>query len=140
MTGRIDFSYDAENDVVIARPAWTIATEEDCAIWLRQWVDYLSPFGRKLDCIIVLDDFHVEARVASKWGEYRARLTNDYHRFSCRVHSDWNVRTAILASGTRHNVAASEAESVMAAMDRIRAARRQAGVPDGPAAEPSHRN
>jgi hypothetical protein len=88
-----------------------------------------------MDCIIVLDEFLVESRIAAKWGEYRAALTSDYHRFSCRVHSDWNVRMAILASGARHNVAASEADSVAEALETIRRARHQAGVPEGPAAD-----
>jgi hypothetical protein len=135
MPGSIEFTYDAENDVVIARPKWTIATQEDCDVWLSEWAAYLSQFGRKIDCIIILDDFFVEAEIAPLWGEYRARLTNDYHRFSCRVHSNWSVRTYVLSSGARFGVAASEAESVEAALENVRGARRQAGVPDKPSPE-----
>jgi hypothetical protein len=140
MVGTIDFTYDAARDLVIARPVWTIATLEDCEVWHKQWSDYLSRFGRKMDCIIVLDDFHVEQPIATLWGEYRARLTNEHHRFSCRVRSDWNVRTAVLASGALHNVAASEADSVDKAIEVIRAARRQAGLPEKPSSDGSSRS
>jgi hypothetical protein len=130
MPGTIDFVFDAENDVVIARPKWTISTAEDCEVWFKEWATYLSRFGRKVDCVIVLDDFFVDEAIAATWGEYRARLTNEYHRFSCRVHSNWSVRTYVLSSGARFGVASSEAESVEAALDHIRQARRSAGVPE----------
>jgi hypothetical protein len=134
MPGTIEFAFDTENDIVVARPKWTISTPEDCEVWFQEWTAYLSPFGRKMDCIIVLDDFVVEESIAVAWGEYRARLTNGYHRFSCRVHSNWNVRGYVLSSGARFGVAMSEAESVDAALDYIRQARRRAGVPETPSA------
>jgi hypothetical protein len=133
MSGTIEFVYDADNDVVVARPTWTIATPEDCGRWFRCWTDYLTTFGRKVDCIIVLDDFHVEPQVSVTWAEYRAQLTRDYHRFSCRVRSDWSLRQLILETSAQQNVTASEAESVEAALANIRRARRQAGVPERPA-------
>jgi hypothetical protein len=141
MPGTIEFTFDADNDVVIARPKWSISTPEDCETWFAEWTSYLSSFGRKIDCIIVLDDFFVDEGIATLWGEYRARLTNEYHRFSCRVHSNWDVRTYVLSSGARFGVAANEAESVEAALDSIRKARERAGVPRQPesAREPARR-
>jgi hypothetical protein len=130
MAGTIDFTFDAEADVVVARPRWTITSALECEVWFRQWTDYLAPFGRKVDCIIVLDDFYVDQAVAGLWGEYRARLTNEYHRFSCRVRSNWSVRTYVLASGARFGAAVGEAESVEAALESIGKARRQAGLPE----------
>jgi hypothetical protein len=132
MAGRIDFSYDTENDVVTARPVWTITTEEDCQLWHRQWSEYLAAFGRKMDCIIVLDDFHVAPEIAATWGVHRAEITTDHLRFHCRVHADWDVRSATLESSARYNIANTQADSVEAALAAIRHARRSAGVVDAP--------
>jgi hypothetical protein len=132
MVGTIDFTYDAERDLVIARPVWTIATDEDCKVWHKQWSDCLSRFGRKIDCIIMLDDFHVEPQIAAAWGSYRASITNDYFRFTCRVGQDWDLRTTTLTESARHNLPSTQADSVDEAIERILAARRQAGVPEKP--------
>jgi hypothetical protein len=124
--GTIDFVHDASDDLVIATPRWTISTREDCEFWYQQWVSYLSKFGRKVDCIMVLDDFHVDGAIASTWGEYRARINNEHIRYSYRVNSDWMVRTFVLTSGLRYNAATGEAESVEAAIEGIKARRAEA--------------
>jgi hypothetical protein len=123
LPGSIDFVHDAENDVLIATPRWRISTDEDCEVWYRQWVGHLSGYGRKMDCVMVLDEFHVDAAIASKWGEYRARINNDHLRFSYRVHSDWMVRTFVLTSGLKYNAATGEAASIEAAIEGIKALR-----------------
>lgn len=83
MPGTIDFRHDAANDIVIAVPKWTIQSKDDCEVWFGQWVAGLSKYGRKVDCVVVLDDFHVDTQIASTWGEYRARLNN--------IHSAYRV-------------------------------------------------
>ena len=128
MRGRIRFTYDTEEDVVIATPEWTIETEEDCEVWRQQWVDYLEPYGRKMDCVMVLDDFHVAADVASFWGKLRAEINRKYLRHSFRVHAEMRVRTFALTSGIRFDAATAEAVSVEAAIEGIRDARRRAGL------------
>jgi hypothetical protein len=125
---QIQFQHDAEHDVVIATPVWSIVTEEDCRAWHKQWVDYLEPQGRKLDCIMVLDDFRVAPEIAAVWGKYRAEINRKYIRFSFRVHSNLSVRTFILTSGIRFDAASSEAASVEAGIEGILDARRRAGV------------
>jgi hypothetical protein len=124
----IQFEYDGDHDIVIARPVWHIATEEDCRTWRRQWVDYLEPFGRKVDCIMVLDDFRVDAEIAAIWGRYRAEINREYIRLSFRVHPDLRVRTFTLTSGIRYDAASAEAASVEAAVEGIIDARQKAGV------------
>ena len=127
MKGQIRFKYDPQEDIVIATPEWTIKTEEDCEVWRRQWVDYLEPYGRKMDCVMVLDDFHVAADVAALWGKLRADINKKYIRHSFRVHSEMPVRTFVLTSGIRFDAASAEAASVEAAIEGIRDARRRAG-------------
>src|SRR5512138_222356 len=78
MPGRIDFQYDSAKDIVIATPHWRLATKEDCETWYQQWDSHMSKYRRKMDCVVLLSDFHVEAAIASAWGEYRAKLNNTY--------------------------------------------------------------
>lgn len=128
MKGRIHFSYDQDDDVIVAIPDWTIETEEDCEEWRRQWVEHLERYGRRMDCAIVLDRFHVASDVAVLWGQRRAEINRKYLRFSFRVHSDVKVRTFVLTSGIRYDAASAEAASVEAAIEGIRDARKKAGL------------
>jgi hypothetical protein len=112
MPGKIEFSYDTANDIVIAVPRWTIETDQDCQVWFNEWATYLSTYERKVDCVVVLDDFHVDSRIASTWGEYRATLNNTYFRHSYRVHADRTVKLFIQTSGVRFNAASGEAATV----------------------------
>ena len=126
MPGTIDFKYDVAKDIVIAIPQWRIESQDDCEVWFRQWADHLVKYGRKVDCVVVLDDFHIDARVASVWGEYRAKLNNTYFRHSFRVHADPTVKVFILTSGVRFNAASGEAPTVEGAIEGILDARKQA--------------
>jgi len=123
VSGTIQFDYDGRNDIVVATPRWHIRTRGDCEVWYQQWVDYLATFGRRVDCVMVLDDFHVEPEIAAVWGEYRARINNQYTRFSYRVHSDWAVRLFAATSGVRYNAPSDAAPSVEAAVEAILRAR-----------------
>jgi hypothetical protein len=127
MPGRIGFTYDAVNDIVVAVPKWIIESQEDCEVWFDEWAAYLSKFGRKVDCVVVLNDFRIDARIASQWGEYRARLNNLYFRHSYRVDADSTVKLFIKTSGVRFNAATGEAASVEDAIAGILDARKKAG-------------
>ncbi len=126
MPGKIDFTYDAANDIVVAVPKWKIVTKDDCEVWFHEWEAGLSKYGRKVDCVVVLDDFHVDARIASTWGEYRAKLNIDHFRHSFRVHADPTVKLFIQTSGVRFNAAAGEAPTVEDAIAGILDARTKA--------------
>src|SRR5690242_12661969 len=112
MPGQIQFTHDTANDIVVAVPKWTIASREDCEAWFREWAAHLSTYERKVDCVVVLDDFHVDPRIAAEWGEYRAKLNNTYFRHSYRVHADPTVKLFIQTSGVRFNAATGEATTV----------------------------
>ena len=127
MPGHIKFKHDKESDVIIADPKWHIVTEEDCKVWYDEWVSYLKIFGRKMDCIMVLDDFSVEPDVARMWGEYRARINKDHIRHGYRVNPDYTVSIYVKTSGIRYNAATAEAASVEDAMQAIFAARKADG-------------
>ena len=126
MPGTIEFTYDAAKDIVIAVPKWDIETKEDCEVWYAQWEAHMSKYGRKLDCVVVLDDFHIGPRIASAWGEYRAKLNNTHFRHSFRVHADPTVKLFIQTSGVRFNAASGEAATVDGAIEGILDARKQA--------------
>jgi len=128
MPGKIDFTYDKANDIVVAVPKWTIASQQDCEVWFNEWAAYLSKYGRKVDCIVVLHDFHVDARIASEWGEYRAKLNNTYFRHSYRIDADSTVKLFIKTSGVRFNAATGEAASVEDAVAGVLDARKKSGA------------
>lgn len=127
MPGTIGFKYDKANDIVVAVPKWTIASQQDCEAWFGEWAAYLSKYGRKVDCVVVLDDFHVDAKIAAEWGEFRARLNNTYFRHSYRVHANQTVRLFVQTSGVRFDAATGEAASVEDAIAGILEARKEAG-------------
>ncbi len=93
---------------------------------VREWEAHLSKYGRKVDCVVVLDDFHVDTQIAARWGEYRAKLNNTYFRHSYRVHADRTVKLFIQTSGVRFNAASGEAATVEDAVAGILDARKKA--------------
>ncbi len=128
MSGIIDFTYDKENDIVIAHPKWNIATVEDCKIWYQQWDSYMSQFHRKMDIILELKDFNVEDSVSLEWGEYRARLNMNYFRFSYRLNNNLNTGIYTRSSAIRYNVSFDEAKDIESAYEAIKEDRRKAGI------------
>ncbi len=125
MPGTIDFRHDREHDIIIATPHWKIETEADVETWFGQYVSYLKAFGRKMDFVVLLDDFEVTPAIGSKWGEWRARLHKEFTRFNIRVHAKRTVKLFVNTSGARFNVATSEAASVEDAIEAILEMRRR---------------
>lgn len=128
MAGTISFEHDKMNDIVIATPVWKIETKEDCEEWYKQWYDYLSKFGKKVDCIVLLDKFKVEASIAEVWGEYRAKLNNNFFRFSYRVNPELLTGIFIKTSGVRYHAATKEAKNVESAVLAIKEERKNTGI------------
>jgi hypothetical protein len=128
MTGTITFEIDKANDIIIAKPKWNIETKEDCQIWYQQWSDYLTKFGKKIDIVVLLDEFKVASQIAEAWGEYRAKLNNDFFRFSYRVNPELITGIFIKTSGVRYHAASSEANSIESAKIAIKEARKEAGI------------
>jgi hypothetical protein len=128
MKGTIRFRYDSENDVVIATPHWNIETKEDVLVWFGQYESYIKRFARKMDVIIVLDDFKIGPTIGVVWGEYRASLHRQFTRFTYRVNSDNRVKLFVNTSGVRYNVATEEAATIEDGLEGIKAARRAANI------------
>jgi hypothetical protein len=126
MKGRIDFKYLQADDVILAEPHWNIETEEDLETWYQQYVTYMKKFGRKMDFIVVLDDFNIAPAVGSKWGEYRAKIHKEYIRYNYRVHANNRVQLYTTTSSIRYDISREDAASVEDALDGVRASRRAA--------------
>src|SRR5579859_1178185 len=105
MKGTIEFKYDHANDIVIAIPHWQIDTREHVLSWYNQYEAYMKRWNRKMDFIVVLDDFVIGPAIGSVWGEYRAKVHQRYTRFNYRVHSNNRVKLFVNTSGVRYNIA-----------------------------------
>jgi hypothetical protein len=123
MPGHIEFMHDEDNDIVVATPKWHIETEEDCKVWYKQWETYLQKFGRKMDCIMLLSDFKVDAGIGAAWGRYRAELNKQYVRYGYRVNPDIAVSLYTKTSGVRYSASTSEAADYESAIKAIMDAR-----------------
>ncbi len=126
MSGTIDFEYDRENDIIVAVPHWKINTRDDILAWYSQYETYMKKFTRKMDFIVVLDDFEIGAGMGVYWGEYRAKVHQLYTRFNYRVHSNNRVKLFVNTSGVRYNVATEEAATIEDAVEAIMVSRRMA--------------
>jgi hypothetical protein len=129
MGGKIDFSYDAANDMVIAVSHWHVETEGDLEPWYREWADYFEKNfpGRRMDMVVELTDFQVNPAIASRWGEYRALIHKNFTRFSYRVHSNSRVRLFVNTSGVRFDASTSEAATIEDGIAAILQERLRAG-------------
>jgi hypothetical protein len=128
MAGTIDFQYDREHDLIVATPHWKLATEADVSTWYGQYVSYMKAFSRKMDMVVVLDDFEVGPAIGAKWGEYRAKVHKEFLRFNVRVHAKRNVKLFVNTSGARFNVSTEEAASVEDGIAAILEMRRTAAA------------
>ena len=122
MRNTIDFQYDRVNAV----PHWKIQTRDHAIEWFEQYVVYLKQFDRKMDLVVVLDDFEIGPTIGVLWGEHRAKLHQQYTRFNYRVHSSNRVKLFVNTSGVRYDVATQEAATVEDAIEGILEARRRA--------------
>lgn len=127
MKGTIKFNYDRDNDVIVATPHWKLETEADVKAWFDQYVVYMKRFDRKMDFVVILDDFEIKPSIGPLFGEYRAKIHQQFTRHNFRVHSSKSVKLFVNTSGVRYNVATSEAATLEDAIEGIKAARREAG-------------
>ncbi len=128
MIGTVDFKYDVRNDVVIATPRWHMETAEDCRIGFGQCDDYFRQFPRKIDVIFVFDYFTMSGNVMTLWGEYRARMIENYIRISYRVNPKMLVSIASMTSNAKYKTPNREAKSVEDAIAALKAERIKMGV------------
>jgi hypothetical protein len=125
MKGTIDFSYDAQNDIVLQRPRWRLDMPVEVMRWYQLQAGYLSArFRQRKDIIEVDTDFDVIPKVTSLWGQYRARLHELYVRYSVRVGSGAHVRLAANTSTVLHSLPSVERSTVEEAVAYILQMRR----------------
>jgi hypothetical protein len=124
MHGTIRFRHDVANDIHFAYPKWYVETEEDCRVWAAQYEKYFSQFARKVDAIMVLDEFRIGPGIGSIWGKYRAECVARYTRYSVRINADARVSTFNATSAVLYRIGSREAPDVESAIALIRELRR----------------
>ncbi len=128
MKGTVQFRYDAVNDVVIATVRWRIETEEELQAWYGLWCTYMQQFGRKMDCILVVDELSLGPKIGARWGEYRAKVHKQFVRYNYRVHPSSQVKLFVNTSSVRYDISREEAATVEDAIEGIKAQRRLAAT------------
>ena len=122
--GTIDFRHDTTNDIVVSRPRWSLSSSVDVMRWYQMHASYFGArFQDKKDVIVVNDAFDVSPRVATLWGQYRARLHETYIRFSVRVNNNARVRLTTNTSAARYSISALESPTIEDAIASILGAR-----------------
>jgi hypothetical protein len=127
MRGRgLKFQYRAEHDVVIVTVDWTIDAENDLDPWFQEYASYFRKhFKRKVDAIFDLTKFHLNPRMARRFGEVRAKLLREYMRRTYRVNLEPVVKTAMYTSHVLHGAPANDFPSIEAALKQLLADRAQ---------------
>ena len=125
MPGQIRFKHRVAIDVVIAHVDWTIETEADFAPWYAEYRDYLGALGRKVDLVLELTNFRVSPRVATAFGEYRARVLREFVNRSYRVNQGPREKTYMYTSSAIHGAPSNDFETVELAIAALLADREQ---------------
>jgi hypothetical protein len=120
MPGQIKFVHRALLDVVIAYVDWTIETEEDCLAWCDEYKRYFTGrFNRKVDLILELSKFHVNPRIATHWGKYRAQVLGEFTSRSYRVKQSALERTFMYTSSVLHGAPANHFQTIDQAIEAL---------------------
>jgi hypothetical protein len=121
MPGSIDFRYEFQHDIVVARPRWTLETAADVSRWYEAHGRYLGArFSRPKDLITVHDNFVIAPQMGALWESYSARLNESLVRFSAAVNAKGRLR---LASGVGPVARPIEAQTIEEAIAGILARR-----------------
>jgi hypothetical protein len=124
VTGTIDFRHDTVNDIVISRPRWTLDTSVEVMRWYQMHASYFGArFHDRKDVIVLNDTFDVTPKVATLWGQYRARLHETYINLSVRVNNNARVRLSTNTSAARYSISAVECRTLEEATAAILGAR-----------------
>lgn len=127
MSGTIKFSYRAAIDVVVATVEWSLETEDDVLNWYEEYKAYFAGrFPRKVDLILELSDFHVNPKIGTVFGQYRAQILNEFTNRSYRVNQRSRERTYMYTSSALHGAPANHFTSIDAAIAALLADREAA--------------
>jgi len=120
MPGQIQFQYRCQHDVVIAYVDWHLETMEDLEIWYGQYVAYFKGrFNRKVDLILELSKFRLNARLATQFREYRNRILRDYTLRSYRVKEPAKERALMYAGSVLTGGPANQFDSMDDALQAL---------------------
>ncbi len=124
--GTVDLRYDFHDDLVFARPRWTLETPADVMRWYELHARYFGArFSRPKDLITIDEAFEVSPGMVPLWERYSTRLHESVVRFSALVSP--KGRRQPPASGPRPHGRPIEAETVVEAVAAILARRTAAG-------------
>ncbi len=113
MKGHIQFQYLCAQDVVIARVSWHLETVDDLNVWFRQYETYFKTHHtRKVDLILELTNFRLNARLAPQFRELRNRILQDFTIRSYRVNEPAKERALMYAGSVLTGGPANEYESI----------------------------
>jgi len=124
VAGTIDFRHDTVNDIVVSRPRWTLDSSVEVMRWYQLYASYFSGrFQEKKDLIVLHDAFDILPKVATLWGQYRAKVHESFVRCSVRVNSNARVRLTTNTSAARYSISALECATIEEAIAAIKGAR-----------------
>ncbi len=123
MPGQIRFKHRAAIDVVVAYVDWAVETEDDMRAWYEEYRQFFARLGRKMDLVLELTNFRVNPRVATAFGEYRARVLRDFTKRSYRVNQAPREKTFMYTSSAIHGAPSNHYESIEAAVAALLADR-----------------
>ncbi len=125
--GTIDFRHDLVNDIVIETPRWTLDSPIEVMRWYQMQASYLGQrFRERKDVVILNGAFDVTPQVATLWGQYRAKLSEVYVRYSVRVNNSPRVRLCTNTSAARYSISSLETDTLEEAVRAILGARETA--------------
>src|SRR5260221_10096184 len=122
---KIRFRYLAEHDWGVAYVDWQVESMRDVQEWRAAYEDYFirNHRGRLVDVIFDLSKFTVSPRIASLFGEARAKMLKEFTGRTYRVRVDAATRIAMYTSRVLYGAPANEFESIEAAIAQLKADR-----------------
>jgi len=120
MKGTIDFNYDFRNDVVVARPRWTLDTPVEVVRWYEVQSRYFKArFGGPKDLIVINHHFDVAPQLGTLWTCYCAKMLETFVRFAVHVKSSSHVQQTSTSSVLRYCISTVEVATLGEAVDAI---------------------
>jgi hypothetical protein len=121
--GRLRHFHRIEHDVVVIYVDWDLQNEADLPAWVDAYEQLFQQFQSKVDIIIDLSNFRVSPRMASHFGEARAKVLERYTRRSYRVNINPIAKAMMYTSNVLYGAAANDCPSMEAAIDALLADR-----------------
>jgi hypothetical protein len=120
------FRFVHEHQVVVVTSKMVLKTKQDVIDWHERYCDYFRTHfaGKRVDVIFDLTDFHVQGPAMAHFGEYRAKVLNEFHNRSYRFHIDSKLKTVMYTSSVIHGVTSNAFPTFEAAVAALIADRK----------------